>query len=108
VSVSNQRSEKVRIQTGRSDSAREEKEDVGAEAPENTGLQSDKLEDEGEALARIVEKSLCSVDAEVVFFYISLCLPTVFNPQPSAYHILSLHAGQNRYYVYSLGLLVTE
>ncbi len=71
MSVSNQRSEKVRIQTGRldTDSAREGTEDVGAEAPENVGLQSDKLEDEGEALARIVEKSLCSVDAEVVFLY---------------------------------------
>ncbi len=68
MSVSNQRSEKVRIQTGRSDSAREGKENVGAAAPKNTGLQSDKLQDEGEALARIVEKSLCSVDAEVGFF----------------------------------------
>ncbi len=70
MSVSNQRSEKVRIQTGRADNAREGTEDVGAEAPENTGLQSEKLEDEGEALARIVEKSLCSVDAEVGFLYI--------------------------------------
>jgi hypothetical protein len=72
VSVSNHLSEKVRIQTGRADSAREGKEDLGAEAPENTGLQSDKLEDEGEALARIVEKSLCSVDAEVGFFLIHI------------------------------------
>ncbi len=119
MSVSNQRSEKVRMQTGRSDRAREGKEDVGADAPENTGLQSDKLEDEGEALARIVEKSICSVDAEVVFFiyryhyaYLRYSITMVSTCKckgtPNPVHILSLHAGQKRYYVYSLGLLVTE
>jgi hypothetical protein len=64
----------VRTQSETSDKATKKagsgSENLRAWAQENAWLQSAKLEDEGEALARMVEDRLCNIGAEVRFKYL--------------------------------------